>query len=176
MNFFFRNFFLDFDAYGHLSSLEQNFNPSKEDVKRKTTLGRVKMFFLMTGGGGVGGRYPYYSVSSFYRLSPAAERYSDRHWWCCIQTPEGLFSRGPIHFPMDKNRSGEKVQGPLPLLPFSHPLPAWAGPDQNVTVPVWNFITPVSRPHSAQHHAKTADREKFSWLYAPGKSQCHDRF
>ena len=35
-----RNFFLDFDAYGHLSSLEQNFNPSREDVQRKTRLGR----------------------------------------------------------------------------------------------------------------------------------------
>jgi hypothetical protein len=37
---FCRNFFLDFDTNGHLSSLEQNFNPSREDVKRKTALGK----------------------------------------------------------------------------------------------------------------------------------------
>jgi hypothetical protein len=45
--FFNRTSFLDFDAFGHISSLEQNFNPSKEDVKRKTALGMLaKGFFL----------------------------------------------------------------------------------------------------------------------------------
>jgi hypothetical protein len=42
-----RNFFLDFDGYGHLSSLEQNFNPSREDVKRKTALGKLLYIIII---------------------------------------------------------------------------------------------------------------------------------
>lgn len=43
-----RNIFLDFDQWGHVSALEQNFNPSKDDIKRRTHLGKC-------GGGGGGG-------------------------------------------------------------------------------------------------------------------------
>jgi len=46
-HFYYRNFFLDFDGYGHLSSLEQNFNPSKADVKRKTALGMSMSMMMM---------------------------------------------------------------------------------------------------------------------------------
>ena len=34
------NFFLDFDGWSHISALEQNFNPSTSDVKRKQKRGR----------------------------------------------------------------------------------------------------------------------------------------
>ena len=39
LTFFCSNFFLDFDGWSHISALEQNFNPSNEDVKRKEARG-----------------------------------------------------------------------------------------------------------------------------------------
>ena len=38
--FFLRTFFLDFDGMGFLSSLEQNFNPSKADIERRRANGK----------------------------------------------------------------------------------------------------------------------------------------
>ncbi len=35
------NFFLDFDGWSHISALEQNFNPSASDVKRKQKRGKI---------------------------------------------------------------------------------------------------------------------------------------
>jgi hypothetical protein len=43
--FFFRNFFLDWDGLGFMSALEQNFNPSVEDIKRRTALGKWNTLF-----------------------------------------------------------------------------------------------------------------------------------
>jgi hypothetical protein len=40
LNFFFRNYFLDWDGLGYISALEQNFNPSVQDIKRRTDLGK----------------------------------------------------------------------------------------------------------------------------------------
>jgi len=40
--FVFRNYFLDWDGLGYMSSIEQNFNPSVEDIKRRTGLGQWK--------------------------------------------------------------------------------------------------------------------------------------
>ncbi len=34
-----RNYFLDWDGWGYMSALEQNFNPSPEDIKRREALG-----------------------------------------------------------------------------------------------------------------------------------------
>lgn len=34
-----RNVFLDFDGWGHVSALEQNFNPSPTDIKRRNDQG-----------------------------------------------------------------------------------------------------------------------------------------
>ena len=38
--FLFRNYFLDWDGLGYISALEQNFNPSVQDIKRRTDLGK----------------------------------------------------------------------------------------------------------------------------------------
>jgi hypothetical protein len=37
------NFFLDFDGWSHISALEQNFNPSASDVKRKQKRGNLSL-------------------------------------------------------------------------------------------------------------------------------------
>jgi hypothetical protein len=35
-----RNYFLDFDGWGLMSALDQNFNPSPNDIERRTELGK----------------------------------------------------------------------------------------------------------------------------------------
>jgi hypothetical protein len=35
-----RNYFLDFDAWGHMSAVEQNFNPSLTDIQRRIAYGK----------------------------------------------------------------------------------------------------------------------------------------
>jgi len=40
----YRNYFLDFDSFGLMSALEQNFNPSTKDVQRRSELG---MFYYV---------------------------------------------------------------------------------------------------------------------------------
>ena len=42
---FFRNYFLDFDSLGHVSALEQNFNPDKKLAERKSQHGSVSVLF-----------------------------------------------------------------------------------------------------------------------------------
>jgi hypothetical protein len=37
-----RNYFLDWGGLGYMSALEQNFNPSIQDIKRCTDLGKWK--------------------------------------------------------------------------------------------------------------------------------------
>jgi hypothetical protein len=46
-NFFllFRNYFLDFDGWGHVHALD-NFNPSQKDIQQKTALGIRFMLFI----------------------------------------------------------------------------------------------------------------------------------
>ena len=39
-SFFFRNFFLDFDGWGLVSAIEQNFNPNRQDIFRKEKSGK----------------------------------------------------------------------------------------------------------------------------------------
>jgi hypothetical protein len=36
-----RNYFLDFDGWGLMSSLDQNFNPSMSDIERRSQLGKI---------------------------------------------------------------------------------------------------------------------------------------
>jgi hypothetical protein len=36
-----RNYFLDFDGWGLMSALDQNFNPSKIDIQNRTDLGII---------------------------------------------------------------------------------------------------------------------------------------
>ena len=40
LSFFFRNFFLDFDGWGLVSAIEQNFNPNRQDIFRKEKSGK----------------------------------------------------------------------------------------------------------------------------------------
>ena len=42
---FFRYYFLDFDSLGHVSALEQNFNPDKKLAERKSQHGSVSVLF-----------------------------------------------------------------------------------------------------------------------------------
>jgi len=37
----FRNYFLDFDGYGLVSAIEQNFNPVMSDIQRKENRGLI---------------------------------------------------------------------------------------------------------------------------------------
>jgi hypothetical protein len=46
-----RNYFLDWDGLGYMSALEQNFNPSIQDIKRRTDLGKWKKHLSPEGGG-----------------------------------------------------------------------------------------------------------------------------
>jgi len=41
--FLFRNYFLDFDAWGLMSAVEQNFDPSRSNILRQTTLGYPRL-------------------------------------------------------------------------------------------------------------------------------------
>jgi hypothetical protein len=44
--FLIRNYFLDFDGWGLVSALEQNFNPVPSDIERKENRGNHGFFFL----------------------------------------------------------------------------------------------------------------------------------
>jgi hypothetical protein len=44
--FFFRNFFLDFDGWGLVSAIEQNFNPNRQDIFRKEKSGNTLSFIF----------------------------------------------------------------------------------------------------------------------------------
>jgi hypothetical protein len=47
--FFFRNFFLDFDGWGLVSAIEQNFNPNRQDIFRKEKSGKSQytLFYFL---------------------------------------------------------------------------------------------------------------------------------
>jgi hypothetical protein len=63
----FRNYFLDWDGLGYMSSLEQNFNPSVEDIKRRTDLGQWKKNNSTYSGGRDVIRF-FFSVKGYPRL------------------------------------------------------------------------------------------------------------
>jgi len=121
-----RNFFLDFDGYGHLSSLEQNFNPSREDVKRKTALGKLLYIIIII----------IIIISLFivvcvcvctclcFRLPPTVERYADQIGRCGGPPSESLFSRGHDNPTVATGRPGQTVPPEFSLLSVSHPVSA----------------------------------------------------
>jgi len=37
----FRTVFLDYDGWGHVHAIEQNFNPSADHIKHRTSLGKI---------------------------------------------------------------------------------------------------------------------------------------
>jgi hypothetical protein len=39
---------LDWDGLGYMSAMEQNFNPSPSDIKRRTALGKLIHFFHLS--------------------------------------------------------------------------------------------------------------------------------
>jgi hypothetical protein len=41
-----RNYFLDFDGWGLMSAIDQNFNPSSSDIERRSKLGLTICFKL----------------------------------------------------------------------------------------------------------------------------------
>ena len=43
---FFSNNHLDFDGFGHMSTLEQCFNPEWDDITRRENLGQYNFLFL----------------------------------------------------------------------------------------------------------------------------------
>jgi hypothetical protein len=65
-----RNYFLDWGGLGYMSALEQNFNPSIQDIKRCTDLGKWKNH-LSPEREGEKSENHYFSVP---RLSPPTFR------------------------------------------------------------------------------------------------------
>ena len=80
---FVRNFFLDFDQWGYMAGIEQNFNPSPPDIKRREALGKsILSLSLLCQDIFKTPFFNFFFIFWVARLSPVAQRgydRSDRH-------------------------------------------------------------------------------------------------